>query len=194
VTEVANAGLVRPPLVYLGSTGVGLVAHVVWPLEVLPALVSVVAGATVTLLAAALFISAVLALRRAGTPVPGDRATTVIVRAGPYGFSRNPIYLAFTLCQVGIGALVNSAGVLLALVPALALMDRVVIPREERYLGAVFLRVSAVQARSPSLALGRWRRLKRRGRAAGLRKGERDRRGAEADDEGAAPSATITQP
>ena len=39
---------------------------------------------------------------------------------------------------MAIGVLVNSAGVLLALVPALALMERVVIPREERYLEARF--------------------------------------------------------
>ena len=138
MSEVANAGLIRPPFVYLSSTGLGLLAHAFWPVEVLPASASLPISAALALVAAALFVAALLALRKAGTPVPGNRTTTVIVRAGPYGFSRNPIYLAFTLLQVAIGALVNSAGVLLALVPALALMERVVIPREERYLGVRF--------------------------------------------------------
>jgi len=78
------------------------------------------------------------ALRKAGTPVPGNRPTSAIVRAGPFGFSRNPIYLAFTLFQLGVAAGVNSLGVLLTLLPALALMALVVVPREERYLEARF--------------------------------------------------------
>jgi protein-S-isoprenylcysteine O-methyltransferase Ste14 len=60
------------------------------------------------------------------------------VRSGPFRFSRNPIYLAFTLLQLGLAAWVNSLGLLLTLLPALALMMRVVIPREERYLEARF--------------------------------------------------------
>ncbi len=67
--EVANAGLVRPPLVYAGCIGLGLLLHA----------------------------SAVRAFGKARTPVPGNRPTSAIVRDGPYGFSRNPIYLAFTL-------------------------------------------------------------------------------------------------
>jgi protein-S-isoprenylcysteine O-methyltransferase Ste14 len=60
------------------------------------------------------------------------------VRRGPYRFSRNPVYLAFTLVQIGLAAWVNSLGLLLTLLPALALMTVVVIPREERYLEARF--------------------------------------------------------
>lgn len=138
MTNVANAGPVRPPLVYLGSIGLGLLAHLAWPVELLPASISMPIGVMVVLAAGALFISAVRTLRKAGTPVPGNRPTTTIVPRGPYRFSRNPIYLAFTLFQVGLAAGVNSLGLLLALLPALALMALVVIPREERYLEARF--------------------------------------------------------
>lgn len=134
MTGVANAGWIRPPFVYLAAVGTGLL----WPVKWLPAPANVAIGAAVTLAAATFFVSAVRTLRKAGTPVPGNRATTAIVRAGPYAFSRNPIYLAFTLFRVGIAAGINSAGVLLALVPAFALMELVVIPREERYLEARF--------------------------------------------------------
>lgn len=137
-TGVANFGLIRPPFVYLGSMGSGLLVHFFWPVQLLPAALSVPIGVTVVLAAGALFASAVRTFRRAGTPVPGNRPTTTIVRAGPYGFSRNPIYLAFTLFQVGLAAWVNSLGVLLMLLPALALMVLVVVPREERYLEARF--------------------------------------------------------
>jgi protein-S-isoprenylcysteine O-methyltransferase Ste14 len=97
VRDVANLGLVRPPL-----------------------------------------IAAVRAFRIAGTPVPGNRPTTTIVRTGPYRCSRNPIYLAFSALQAGVALWVGSVWLLITLVLAVALMSLWVIPREERYLEARF--------------------------------------------------------
>ncbi len=136
--QVANAGRLRPPFVYLGSIILGLVVHFSWPVRLLPPSASLPIGIVIVFVAVALFVWAVRTLRSAGTPVPGNRPTTTIVRAGPYGFSRNPIYVAFTLLQLGLAAWVNSVGLLLTLVPALAIMALVVIPREERYLEARF--------------------------------------------------------
>jgi len=136
--DVANLGLVRPPLVYLGSIALGLVLHLLWPARLVPLSVSTPVGAIVTVLAIALFVSAVRTLRAAGTPVPGNLPTTAIVRTGPFRFSRNPIYLAFSLVQLGLALWVNSLALLITLIPAVALMGLVVIPREERYLEARF--------------------------------------------------------
>jgi len=136
--DVANFGLIRPPFVYAGSIALGLVFRLLWPARLVPPSVSTPVGAMVAVLAIALFVSAVRTLRAAGTPVPGDRPTTTIVRAGPYRFSRNPIYLAFSLLQLGLSLWVNSLALLITLIPAVALMWLVVIPREERYLEARF--------------------------------------------------------
>jgi protein-S-isoprenylcysteine O-methyltransferase Ste14 len=95
-------------------------------------------GAIVAVLAIALFVSAVRTLRAADTPIPGNCPTTTIVRTGPYRFSRNPIYLAFSFVQLGLSLWVNSLALLITLIPAVALMWLVVIPREERYLEARF--------------------------------------------------------
>jgi protein-S-isoprenylcysteine O-methyltransferase Ste14 len=57
---------------------------------------------------------------------------------GPYRFSRNPIYLAFSLFQLGIAIWVNSAWLLATLVGAVALIHSVVIPKEEQYLEGKF--------------------------------------------------------
>ena len=86
------------------------------------------------LTAVVLFLSAARMFRTAGTPVPGNRPTTAIVRTGPYRYSRNPIYLAFSLLQLGVAFWVNSLSILATLMPATALISFVVIPREERYL------------------------------------------------------------
>jgi protein-S-isoprenylcysteine O-methyltransferase Ste14 len=137
-SDVAVTGPLRPPLIYLSSIGLGLLVHLFWPVQLLPASVNIPVGVVLVVTAVALFISAVRTFRKAGTPVPGNRPTTTIVRTGPYGFSRNPIYLAFTLFQLGLAAWINSVGVLLMLVPPLAVMELMVIPREERYLEARF--------------------------------------------------------
>ena len=136
--DAANLGLVRPPVVYLGSIALGLAIHYAWPTRFVPPSVSTPVGAMLTLLAVGLFVVSVRTFRAAGTPIPGNRPTTAIVRTGPYRFSRNPIYLAFSLFQLGLSVWANSLGLLIALIPAVVLMALVVIPREERYLEARF--------------------------------------------------------
>ena len=138
MANAANVGLIRPPFVYLGAIVLGLAFRDAWPARFIPPSLGTPVGAVLVLLAIALFVAAVRTFRAAGTPVPGDQPTTVIVRRGPYRFSRNPIYLAFTLLHLGLAVWLNSLALLITLVPAFALMALVVIPREERYLEARF--------------------------------------------------------
>ncbi len=90
------------------------------------------------LLLAANRLAVPVTFRAAGTPVPGHRPTTTIVRTGPYRFSRNPIYLSFSLLQLGLALWIDSLWLIVTLLPAVALMAFVVIPREEQYLEARF--------------------------------------------------------
>jgi len=136
--DVANRGLVRPPLVYLTSLASGAVIHHAMPLPFLPGTLAVPLGVALVAVAIALFSYSVAKFRAAGTPVPARKPTTVIVRTGPYRFSRNPIYLAFSLCQLGIAIWVNSVWLLATLVGAVALIHYVVIRREEQYLERKF--------------------------------------------------------
>lgn len=138
VPEVANLGIMRPPFVYLGAIALGLLLHFAWPVRLVSRAVSVPLGGTAVLVAVALFLYAVRTFRTADTPVPGNRPTTTIVRTGPYRYSRNPIYLSFSLLQLGVAFWVNSLWLLVTLMPAVALMSFVVIPREEQYLETRF--------------------------------------------------------
>jgi protein-S-isoprenylcysteine O-methyltransferase Ste14 len=106
--DTTNVGLVRPPLVYLVSLVVGVLLQLTIPLPFLPRTLATPLGATLVAVTITLFSYSVMEYRAARTPVPARKPTTVIVRTGPYRFSRNPIYLAFSLLQLGIGTWVNS--------------------------------------------------------------------------------------
>lgn len=135
---VAQLGVFRPPLVYLASIITGLVLHRAWPRPLLSGVAAAPLGGALVVASLLLFGYSVQRFRAAGTPVPARKPTTAIVRTGPYRFSRNPIYLAFSLLQLGIAVWVGSWWLVATLALAVALMHWVVIPREERYLAARF--------------------------------------------------------
>ncbi len=142
VTDVANAGLFRPPILYLASILIGVALQLIWPLPLLST-AGTPLGIGVILLALLLFWVSVREFRAAGTSVRGNQPTNAIVSSGPYRFSRNPIYVSFSLLQLGIALWVHSLWVVLTLLGSLTLMTLVVIAREERYLerkfGALYL-------------------------------------------------------
>ena len=133
-SRVANPGLVRPPRIFLAAIVLGVVVHLVWPVHLVTRVIGIPAGALLVIAAVGLFVRATRAFKASGTPVPGNKPATAIVTAGPYRFSRNPIYLSFVLFQLGIALLVNSLWIAITLIPAFGVMALVVIPREERYL------------------------------------------------------------
>jgi protein-S-isoprenylcysteine O-methyltransferase Ste14 len=136
--KVANPGWVRPPRIYLATILLGIVGHLLWRDQFVSRVIGVPTGSLLVLVSVALFLAATREFKAAGTPVPGNQVATAIVRRGPYRLSRNPIYLAFSLLQLGLALLVNSLTMVITLVPAVALMALVVIPREERYLAQRF--------------------------------------------------------
>ena len=136
--DVAKLGPFRPPLVYLISLVTGVLIQRAKPLPFLPGTLAVPLGASLVVVAIGLFAYSVGKFRAAGTPVPARKPTTVIVQTGPYRFSRNPIYLAFSLLQLGIAIWVNSVWLLATLVGAVALIHYVGVPREEQYLERIF--------------------------------------------------------
>jgi protein-S-isoprenylcysteine O-methyltransferase Ste14 len=132
--DVANLGLVRPPFVYLVALLIGVGLDLVRPARWLPAELGAWVGVPIVIAALALFSLAISRFKAAGTSVPGNKPTTAIVKSGPYRFSRNPIYLAFSLLLLGIACVLNNLWLLSTLAAAVSVMSFIVIPREERYL------------------------------------------------------------
>ncbi len=87
---------------------------------------------------AALLASFNTAFTRKGTAVEPWKPTTAIVTTGPYRLTRNPAYLGMALVYIGIALLAEALWVLVPLPLVVALIDRAVITREERYLERKF--------------------------------------------------------
>jgi protein-S-isoprenylcysteine O-methyltransferase Ste14/SAM-dependent methyltransferase len=134
----ARPGILRPPIVYAGSILLGVLLDIAWPLPFVPRALGRPVGGALALAAVVLFVAAVRQLSTAGTPVPGKKPTTVLVRTGPYRVSRNPIYLAFSLLHLGVATWVGSWWLLATLVASVTFVAAVVVPREERYLEEQF--------------------------------------------------------
>jgi hypothetical protein len=100
VPEVANRGIMRPPLVYLGAIALGLLLHFAWTIRLVSPAVSVPLGSTVVLVAVALFLYAVRTLLTAGTPVRGNRSTTTIVCTGTLSIQPQSHLLVFLAAPV----------------------------------------------------------------------------------------------
>ena len=135
-----NPGVIAPPpLIYAGSLAAGLLANRrLRPPFPLPRRLSRPIG---SLLVVSGFLVGLLGfreVRQAGSNVDPYKPVTAIVTGGPYRFTRNPMYLGFTLMYVGISALANALSPLLLLPAILAVMRRGVIEREERYMEGKF--------------------------------------------------------
>jgi protein-S-isoprenylcysteine O-methyltransferase Ste14 len=126
-------GLLRPPLVFLFAILLGIALNYFWELPFVPSTLRLL-GPFVILFAVLLFVLSLKEFRAAGTSVRGTERTTTIVRTGPYRFSRNPIYLSFILLLIGLAVWLDDLWLFLTLVPAIAVIAMVVIPREERFL------------------------------------------------------------
>jgi protein-S-isoprenylcysteine O-methyltransferase Ste14 len=134
-----NPGVAAPPpLVYLVAIVVGAALERVWRWKLPTGRWGTVVGALLIVAAIVLIGSALSQFKRAETSPKPHKPTKAIVTSGPFRFTRNPIYVAFTLAQLGIALMTASGWILALLVPALLFIRVGVIAREERYLERKF--------------------------------------------------------
>ena len=138
VRDNANV-IVPPPFLYLTALIALVVLRWLWPAPIFAASAfTLYAGIALIIGALGLGFWAVVTLRRAGTNVDPRKTSTAMVSAGPFGFTRNPIYVGFALLFFGITLALNCWWGLALLVPTLVVMHVGVIRREEHYLEKKF--------------------------------------------------------
>lgn len=131
--------IVRPPIAWALAFVVGVGLDWLYPVPFVPASVSTAwVGGALFALGFVLAMWAVVTIRRAGSRFETNRPTTMIVSSGPYGFTRNPIYVGFFLGLSGLAVGFNSLWLLATLVLFYVVIRYGVVAREERYLERKF--------------------------------------------------------
>lgn len=134
-----NPGVIAfPPLIWLVGAVLSSLAHYFFPSRMMSSGVSLPIGIALAIVAPSLAIWAALVMKAAGTNVNPSQPALLIVRRGPYRFTRNPMYLAICLLQVALGFLLNDWLSLAFVIPLALVLHFGVILREERYLEAKF--------------------------------------------------------
>lgn len=134
-----TAGVIAPPpLIYLGALGIGFGLDATIGTGSLPWTLRGPVGAASIIAGGGLLASFLSAFRRAETPVDPYMPSEAIVTDGPYRLTRNPAYLGMALMYAGIAIVANASWALAPLPVAIAVIDRGVIAREERYLDRKF--------------------------------------------------------
>jgi protein-S-isoprenylcysteine O-methyltransferase Ste14 len=132
---------VPPPFVFVGGWLIAWLLSRLRALEIDGAGASTVQSALgVALMAGgfALMAWGIVTFTRARTPVVPVRPARVVVTGGPFRFTRNPMYLGFTMMYVGLAALLNTAWPVILLPVVLLVLTSFVIEREEAHLKAAF--------------------------------------------------------
>jgi protein-S-isoprenylcysteine O-methyltransferase Ste14 len=125
-----------PPLIAILAIGAGWLIGQAVPLPLpgwalWPGIVLAGAGVTLALWAERCF-------KAIGTNAMPWKPTTAIAQAGPYRFTRNPMYLGLLAAQAGTGLVLREGWVVLLVVATFAVLHAGVVLREERYLSAKF--------------------------------------------------------
>lgn len=123
-----------PPAIFALALVVGLGLDFLWPLPVLAGAARVVLGAVLIAAGAAVLALVVREFRRQGTSINPYRPTGALITGGPFRLSRNPAYVGLAVLCLGVAVAAGGAWTLASLVPALVLIHRGVVLREERYL------------------------------------------------------------
>ena len=156
VNDTGIAGVIaRPPLLFLAALLLGLASDrlLPWPFA-LPGSGPAywMSAGSMILVGLALAAAGIRNFSRAGTPVPTNEPTRVLVTTGIHGWTRNPIYLGMFLIYGGIGIAARSPWTLTLMLPLAITIRHGVVAREERYLETKF----GATYRDYSASVRRW--------------------------------------
>jgi len=130
-----------PPIIYLSAIAIAIILDYLVPLpwiaEPLSDMLFII-GILLVLAAIALEWTAIRTLKRNKTTVRPDRASEHLVTEGPFGITRNPLYLGNSLLMIGIGLIVGSLWFLVLSVIAGFVTQKAAIEGEERHLDIRF--------------------------------------------------------
>jgi protein-S-isoprenylcysteine O-methyltransferase Ste14 len=154
IEHVHFSAILPPSLICLAIAMIGIVLHELWPISAFETFISLrlaiggafmVAGVVLLLVCMRLF-------HQNGEKLSQKASTKTIIETGPYGVSRNPMYLSYLIITMGWALTWGNIWVMILLIPASLLIHEGVVRREEHYLRAKF----ADEYKRYKLNVNRW--------------------------------------
>jgi protein-S-isoprenylcysteine O-methyltransferase Ste14 len=130
--------VVPPPLIFGGLLALGLLLGRGTPSDTRGA--AFASGVGTASIGAGVLLGAltIAKLKSLGTSANPFAHSAALATDGPFRYTRNPAYVGATSLYIGIALRARSLPALVLLPVALALLDRLVVDREERYLARRF--------------------------------------------------------
>lgn len=114
---------------------IGIISDVFFPIRVLPSFVITILGPVLFFIGSIAVVWTGLAGRKLSKHIKSGKCVEHIhLSHGPYMFSRNPLYLALFMLQIGYGFATNSVMIALAGILALTLAEFFLVGKEEAIL------------------------------------------------------------
>ncbi|MDX8509977.1 methyltransferase family protein [Mesorhizobium captivum] len=130
-----------PPVIYVVAIALSVVLGMLYPLPWIGGIfgdILVGAGWVALFGVAALWVTAIRTMVRAKTTLNPNAEPDHLVTSGPFGITRNPMYLANTLLLIGVSFITGIAWFLLFAFLAAFATQKLAIEKEERMLAAKF--------------------------------------------------------
>ncbi len=129
---------IHPPVLTLLHLIAAFLLNRILPLVVPFAYILLLSGWAFVLLALGLAFMAIREFFKARTTVDPHGSVSTIVSSGPFGFTRNPIYLGFACMLIGFPLALGTFWGLILVPVFIFLMNSLVIQHEEAYLEKKF--------------------------------------------------------
>lgn len=128
-----------PPILFFGCLFAAIFLSRVIPFGFLTTSGLVALAGWLLVVAALLLMGwAFMTFANSGTTILPHKTSTALISTGPFGFSRNPIYLSEIMLLVGLGLTENPLWYCLAAYVFKQLVTRLAVEREEAHLKARF--------------------------------------------------------
>ena len=141
MTDAARLPFPLPPIIFLTALILGVGLGILYPLPWFGDVLGDILfgfGWLAALGAVALWFAAIRMMFKAKTPLNPVATPTHLLTAGPFGISRNPIYLSLATFVIGIGLITGNVWLIpLAFIAGLV-TTKLVIQREEKALAGKF--------------------------------------------------------
>jgi protein-S-isoprenylcysteine O-methyltransferase Ste14 len=130
--------LCLPPQIAFITLVIGSLLHALLPTtwQIIPAIPAV--GIVLLSMGAVLAVWALILFRSRSTPVYPTTTPTTLVTAGPFRFTRNPMYLGISLILIGFVFILGSLPMLVAPILFLLVMNLYYLPFEEAKMEKLF--------------------------------------------------------